>query len=788
MSFFKKFWPVFFFLLITIFYSFPYLFQGKIPFPSSYIANNLAPWNKYLPAGPIKNGIPDVPGEIFPLRSLVIDLWKSGTVPLWNPFAFSGSPLLANFQSAAFFPGNLLFLIFSKVDGWSLLVLLQPLLAGLFIYLFLQQLKLSKIASVFSGISFMFCGYLTVWGSYTTMGYTVLFLPLALFWLEKYFATGKRIFLPLITLTLAISFFAGHIQTWTYVFGATLLYTVMKFFIGKYNNYNHYNNYKILLLLLFFIFLTIPLVALQLFPTWEFYGLSGRSLVRNNGNAVGIPLNYLITFLAPDFFGNPVTRNDWFGTYAEWMGFIGLVPLIFSFLALTYFKKDKRIWPIIIIGIAGLFLSVKTPVLTLISSLPLPVLRNSNPSRAISLLSFSLASLSGFGLEQVIINWEKAKKKLLLILTGLSIIFIIIITFIFLGKTLFSPETVISLRTVSLRNLVIPFGILFALWGIFVLTWAKPSRRKVAVFCILLIAALEMCRFYTKWTPYDNRSEFYKATAVTDFLSSQKNSQRYYGQFNQAASNNSYIYGTDGYEPLNLLSYSQLITAAGSGKINNDYLLEVKLQSQEKYTGRILSLLGVKYLVYGANDIRNPFVYPFWKYGMKNYPQLFNDKKYAIFNNKNFVKRPSLFYQYQVEDNKEKALSKLLSDTFDYNNELILGSEPGLKAKPGTGSAVLKQYSADRIEMQISSDNPGLVFLSDNYYPGWQAYVNGKKTKILLADFTFRAVAVPAGNSVVVMSYEPDSFKYGAIISGITLVFLLIFLSLSFPRKRESIR
>lgn len=772
MKYIKKYWPVIFFLVITVIYSFPYFFGGKIPFPSSYVANNLAPWNKYLPHGPIKNGIPDVAGEIFPMRSLVVDFWKNGIVPLWNPYVFSGTPLLANFQSAVFSPMNLLFGIFSKADAWSILVLLQPLLAALFTFLFCQSLRLSKTASLFSSLSFMFCGYLTVWGSYATMGYTILYLPLVLFLVEKYLQNKKTILLPLIPLVLAISFFSGHIQTWTYVFLATVIYFLVRFFSCEYKRYKNYNNYKTLLFLGISVFLTLPLVAIQLFPTWEFYQLSGRSLARNAGS--GIPFSYLITLLAPDFFGNPVTRNDWFGIYAEWSGYTGLVALLLSVFAIAISDKKKKIWPFLAIGIAGILLSVQNPLLSLLSSLPIPIFSNSNPSRAVVLLSFAIAMLSGFGAEELLKDDKKTLNKFLGLLTVVSIIFITIIIFILFGKNFFSADVANSLRLISLKNLILPLGFMLIVWILMIGLWLKPQFKKIIVICLLLTVVFEMLRFYTKWTPFDDKNSFYAQTGVTDFLQKQKGYYRYYGQLNQSAAYLNHVFATDGYEPLNLLSYSELLSGAPDGKLYHDYKLEVKLQSQEKYTPRLLGILGVGYLIYGADDIRNPFVFPFWKYGAQNYPQLFTDGKYTVFANNSIVKRPQLFSQYQVITNKEKALQTLLSDGFDYNKVLILGSDPGLSGQLGSGSAVIKQYGANKIEMSVSAHKPSLLFLSDNYYPGWQAYVNGRKTEIILADFTFRAVAVPAGNSLVVMNYEPNSFKNGAIISGTTLVLLIL--------------
>jgi uncharacterized membrane protein YfhO len=56
-----------------------------------------------------------------------------------------------------------------------------------------------------------------------------------------------------------------------------------------------------------------------------------------------------------------------------------------------------------------------------------------------------------------------------------------------------------------------------------------------------------------------------------------------------------------------------------------------------------------------------------------------------------------------------------------------------------------------------------MLFLSDTYYPGWKAYVDGKETKIYRADYTFRAIYVLGGSHKVEFIYSPLSFKMGVI-------------------------
>ncbi|MDP2585772.1 MAG: hypothetical protein Q8P29_02750, partial [Candidatus Levybacteria bacterium] len=134
-----NYWPIIFIFIIWFIFANPYFLRNKVPFPSNYQVNNFAPWStnsKFW--GPVKNSaMPDIITQIYPWRHLAISAWKQGQIPLWNPYTFSGNPLLANYQSAALSPFNILFFILPFVDAWSILVLLQPLLASLFMYFFI---------------------------------------------------------------------------------------------------------------------------------------------------------------------------------------------------------------------------------------------------------------------------------------------------------------------------------------------------------------------------------------------------------------------------------------------------------------------------------------------------------------------------------------------------------------------------------------------------------------------------------------------------------------------------
>ena len=83
-------------------------------------------------------------------------------------------------------------------------------------------------------------------------------------------------------------------------------------------------------------------------------------------------------------------------------------------------------------------------------------------------------------------------------------------------------------------------------------------------------------------------------------------------------------------------------------------------------------------------------------------------------------------------------------------------------------------------------DSAGFLILSENWYPGWNAYDNGHKTRIFRADYTLRAVHLEKGQHEVIFKYEFQSYKIGKFISITALIAALTAICIiSFINKRK---
>ncbi len=736
--------------VVWLLFSSPFFFSGKSPFPSDYQNNFFAPWNVYPGhSGPVKNNAqPDIITQIYPWRHFDIQEYKKGVIPFWNPFSFGGTPHLANYQSASLSPFNILFFLpLDFIDVWSFLVLLQPLLAGVCMFQLCRKLKVSNPGSILSSYSFMFCGFLVTWMGYATLGYAILFLPLAYYSILQYVSSRSHRWLVVLAFTFPFSFFSGHFQM--------SIYFSLGVFSFIFYNLLFSNERKLfataLLFSIFGIFLTMP----QVLPSIEFYLLSPRSNLFQKIEA--IPWNYLPTLLSPDFYGNPVTRNDWFGHYAEWSGFPGLIAFVFA-LGAIILKRSRNSLFFIGLASASLLLAYDTPLLTLLVNLKIPVLSTSAASRIIVLFSFSIAVLSGIGFDEILSCVKNDKKKVLMWL-GISAIPVFIVALLPFLNLLESQN-----NHIAQKNIILPviFFVIISC-AVFVLLFFKYKYAKqFFIIFVLLVGAFEMLRFASKWQSFAPKKEAYLPVPISKFYDQQNNFDRLIGL---SGGEDAVYYRMpilSGYDPLYSVEYGKFVQYVGSGSYKNPERSVVNFPLDGRYTPQALNFLGVKFIVRKDSDGEMVWAFPFRKYSPEQFTKIYDDASYDIFLNKNSFNRAFLVSNVKRVDEKVKDNAKL----FDYDlskTAIVYDDVRGLSNKV-SGSVKILKYTSNRIELEAQTTGVGFLVMTDNFYPGWKAFVNDKEVKVYKTDYTFRGIVIPAGKSSITFSFVPQTFLIGTYL------------------------
>ncbi len=758
-----KIWPYLFIVLIWFVFALPVFTGSKIPFSSTYLTNFFTPWSAYSTyVGPVKNNaMPDVISQIIPWKMFTIDTLKSGEIPFWNPYSFSGTNHLANYQSAVLSPFNLLFFVFKFVDAWSILVLLQPLLAGIFMLLFLRAINLQKIPAVLGAVSFMFCGFLTTWMDYATLGYAILFLPLALFSVEKFYSTQNFKYLFLLAFTFPLSFFSGHFQISVYFLMFVFFYLLFKLWEEK----NVRQFLYTLLYSIFGMFLALP----QVLPSIEIYSQSLRSTIFQKNEA--IPFGYLITVLAPDFLGNPVTRNDWFGHYAEWNGYVGTLVLLLSFFSVFYLKYKKILFFVISVFVS-LALCINTPFVDLIVSLKIPVISTSALSRIIVLASFSLAVLGAYGFEYLNKDLKKNFVKVLVWLGGLTSFFGFIWIVILLK--LFIP---VDKVIIAKQNFILPTVMFLLLVG-WVMLWYFFNRfnklKYITVLSLLLIfvVAFEMLRFANKWQEFGPKSLFYPSTPITNEYQKLFRLNRFFGNMGTEEALVNKLQSIEGYDAVYLKRYGEFISAAEDGNLHEGFRSVVLFPKNGKYAKQTLDFLGVKYIVHKIADGRNVWVYPFWKYP-NSYKLIYDDGVYQIFENNDALPRVFTVNKYFVVNDAKAELRQIFADK-NLKENLYLEENPGISLNAKRVNTILTKFTANSLSLESDSDGKTMLFISNPFAKGWNAYIDGSKVKIYRANYAFQAIVLPQGVHKIDLVFQPISFIWGIAIAVVGIILMVL--------------
>ncbi len=139
-----------------------------------------------------------------------------------------------------------------------------------------------------------------------------------------------------------------------------------------------------------------------------------------------------------------------------------------------------------------------------------------------------------------------------------------------------------------------------------------------------------------------------------------------------------------------------------------------------------------------------------------------------------FINKQVLPRAFVVHDAKEASGEKLLKKLSNASRRDLLTTVYVDRLPPEAGRGLknskIRPYK-DMVRLldrrpgikkyRVVSDGPGLLFMSDQYYPGWRAFVEGEEVPVLLADHSFRAVAVQGGVNLVELRFQPVSFRIG---------------------------
>ncbi|MCH7952239.1 YfhO family protein, partial [Patescibacteria group bacterium] len=627
-------------------------------------------------------------------------------------------------------------------------------------WLFTRELGLSKPAAALASVSFAFSGYMVIWFELNTVGHAALWLPLILWGIERWIKTKKyRYIFPLIFGQTA-SMLAGHLQTTVYVFAvaaAFFLFRVIK---------KRKRKKKIILPFIVSMVVSLILASPQLLPTLRFMSLTPRGTQADEQIFTHfiLPAKHLITFFAHDYYGNPAVENFWGVDYGEFMGFFGVVALFFAIVAISNLKTSEVKF-FAILAVVALLFALPTPLVHLLRISKLPILSTSAPSRTLFIVQVSGAILAGFGVE----HWLKRKAKLKAAAALLAVVFLSAWTVAAFGLWRSADAGQAANWKVTLRNLIPPtsvFAVTIAM-ALFAQRWGTKARKhlmKVSFMLIFLLALVEYSYFANKFQTFSERRFFFPQSPIYEFLRerSKKSPDRFFGDYTASVTSNSWVpyrvYGVEGYDSLYLRRFGELLAASEDGMIpksipRSDANL-VKNQDDARRR-RLQDLMGVKYILDKNDNPQSDWEPDPHRFPPERYQLIWQQGKFKVYENTQALPRAFLVNNYLVETDAQEIIDKIFDPEFDLKTTLILEEEMSQELSASEGSLEFISYSPNTVELKVETPTRQLLFLSDAFYPGWVATVDGEETKIYRANYAFRAIVVPLGSHTVIFKYKP---------------------------------
>jgi hypothetical protein len=781
--------------------------------------------------------------QFYPWHSLVAEAVRAGHLPLWTDLLGNGAPLLANHQSATFYPFNLIYLVMPVEHAMGYSVVLHLTMAGLFAYAWGRVIGLSRFGAMVIGLTFMLSGFFVSRTQFITIVNGAAWLPLLFLLSERLVCRRTLLDAVSLGLAMALQFLAGHAQLWFYSLWIVAAYVFARAYSMRPTQgrdraadtawgpwYGH-----IFVLLVGAFVLSLGLSAVQLLPTAELLLHSQRA----DGLDPDEAMTYsfwpwrLLTLVIPNLFGSPATGDYWgYATYWEDAGYIGLLPLLFAFIAVW---RWGRRW----LSSRGRARGVETPkgeahkvdgvsdgffilfFLTLaLFSLVMAMGKNTPiyslifryvpgfgafraPARLILFFTFGVSTLAGIGADRFWLSYL-AQYVARLTLAGAAAMLVISLLAGQMGLTIkptFAPAFAHFAALLGLSAILLMLFPVQAGTGDGDPRVARsPLPMSIWRGLVIGFIAIDLAIFALPLTPTID-SALYTATTDTDrFFMARADDDRLFAtyEYDYNTKFGAYFDFADwGSSDLgHWLSFRETLVPnlnifSRSLGVNNDDplvvgrwrgLMDALRNADWPARLRLLRLMNASYVLAESSPSGLPRV----------------EGVHHLYRLPESLPRAWIVAQARIIPDPDVLLSELMAAGFDPKTEVLLESAPGSSGKSESKDPAdapppeVPLHSTTALEPELSTGNtslrgdgnsrtidlvvsqPGFLVLANTYYPGWRAKVDGQPVEISRANYTFMALPVEPGEHRVTLRYQPVSFTLGAIISSLSLLVIAL--------------
>lgn len=733
----------------------------------------------------------------FPFAEAAFGLLKDGTLPLWNPYLYCGMPLLASIEIGVLYPPNWIHLFVPTARAFCLLYVFHLLLMGVGTWLFVRGRGRSAAGAMLSAMAFMFAAPPVLHHDFgmTSVVYSAAWCPLVLAAVDRCLRVQTLGSACSLAVVLACQFLAGFPMFTLYL--AVLLPIYIQVFGVDWRNPAGRTSRQTLLLCGAAACLALGLVAPQLLATVEYLQQSFRgTLGYSQATHCCFPAPNLATMVCPTIFGDDRSCPYWGeGDLCDAIAFCGATTVLLGLFAFVQWRnREVFFWSAILCGTLAFCLGKYSPIYDLCYAYVPGVSRFRGIARLTIFALFAQSMLAGLGYDFIVTQMTAAYRRRMCWLTGLLPAGALLWSLQHLWQGTQPPlywgeffdwvrgpgaelfRTFSDVQKLEILDLSFATMLKAVCWSSGVLLvgiavigcWAK-RRPSVVGFCLAMLLAVELYAVAAKHVLLMDTRPWKEIARRT-----QRAMDGEAGVFRMAgfASNppflpNRFLYSRlqsiGGHENFILHRYSCFICRwTGLVPSSHAYLVVPDL-------GRIYDLLNVRFYAI-PQDIKC----------LDQDDELvaeaafqFQGRAYSLYRNAGALPRARLVHRIHRAANVEESLRLLSRITGPaLATQAVLESTEEVAVQPLSAAdspredVTITEYTPNRVIVETDCDRSALLVLSDNYYPGWRATVDGHAAQIHPANVFMRGVLLPEGAHHVELTYDPAPFRTGCWLAA----------------------
>lgn len=737
-----------------------------------------------------------IPPRVFWTEALM-----SGEFPLWNPYSFAGHPLFATLQPGVLYPVNALFLLFPFDIAFNWSIVVHYALAGSFTYALLKELRASCSGALAGGLVFMLSGYLFSVHNVMSTLFSVTWAPLALLAQIRALRSGSPVYAAVCGLVMCVMLMGGGIET----VGAAFMLIIIVCFCPSVLLEDWSGRPGVMSragLLAVAIIAFLGLSAIQLIPFLELAFQSTRAggLSYSEATTWSFGFKDFIQLILPDPYGYG-TSSEKYWTNQSWLKTVYLGPVPIMLTGFYLLKRRAKALPSALTALffVALAMGSNTPLYRYFFEY-FPFADKFRYPVKLLFVPFLLISLSaGQGLDSIkeAIR-QKDGRALKAIAAALSVAFFsaVLLGGLDLFESSIKERLVLSgldypeynVSSINIFNAKRSLMFIMLASGAI---YAALRFRSAALASALLIPILGADLFFAHNGYYESSdsADYHSKSPVLEFINNDNSELfRVYTtpktmkqQSITAPVEKGALLKAEK-EKVSGFSLEHRVFDVGGVEVmrRGDYsaIQELIARQNGPDATALLKMLNVKYIV-SLPRIESEA----WK--RVDFTSPVNKDSFKVYENKDFLPRHYMVYDYELLTDTEDAL-KTLVDEFEPARTVLLEKEPaGIKRQfSGKSSVKVASYSSNETVLRVKTDTDGVLVASESWYPGWKAYVDGEEVELMRANIVLRAVALKAGEHTVRFVYSPASFKAGVLISASTLVLATAMTAYSVKRNK----